>query len=298
MIKRSIIIASQSFISTKDEQLIIVNRESGEEKAIPIEDIGFLELASTQATITSASLAKLAQCGIPAIICDSSNYPISISTPIYGNTLHNERLRLQIEASKPTLKRVWQALIIAKIRNQADVVEYLGGTGKTLRRYAETVLSDDSSNRESSAARQYWQQVLTQFDVIRDPDGAFPNNFLNYGYAVLRSSVARGLVGAGFHPAIGIKHKNRYNAFALADDVMEPYRPFVDSHVIPYCKNIDKGESLTPTHKKHIVSVLTIDSYHSDGRRPLMNSIELTCARIVKAFQGDIKVLDLPRPFA
>jgi CRISPR-associated protein Cas1 len=295
MIKRSLIIASRSTLSTRNEQLLLRLLDSDEEYSIPIEDIGYIEISTTQCTISTAAITRLSEHQVSILMCGQSQLPVALTIPYAGNTLHNERLRLQIEASKPTLKRIWQSLIKAKIRNQADVLARAGHRDATLRRYEREVLTDDSSNREGAAAQHYWKLMLKPFDVTRDPDGPFPNNFLNYGYAVVRSSVARGLVAAGLHPAIGVRHKNRYNAFALADDVIEPFRPFVDQHLLPYCLGQDEW-SLTPEHKKFIVSVLTVDAHHSDLRRPLMNSIELTCARVVQALRGDIKALDLPRP--
>lgn len=287
MLKRTISIGSRSFLSTKDEQLVVKRDGDDSAVSIPIEDIGLLEVDSLQVTTTSALLVKLLENGSTTIFCDGSHHPVGLLLPLEGNSLHALRLRQQVESSLPTRKRSWQEIIKCKIRNQADVLLELGADDHVIRRRIQKVLTNDSTNQEGVSAAAYWKLLLAPFNTRHDPDGPFPNNALNYGYAVVRACVARSLAASGLHPALGIKHSNRGNAFALADDVMEPYRPFVDMHLIPRLVEWEQGEDLTPKLKREILEVLVVDSYWPEGRRPLLNSIQLSAASMAQVFAGD-----------
>lgn len=293
MIKRTIVIKDRSHLSVRNDQLLVSNRDSGEQNSVPIEDIGYLELQSMQCTITVAALSHLARDCVAVTICNEKYLPVALSLPIEGNTLHAERLRAQLHCSLPVQKRVWKHLVQQKIKNQEVVARALGYEAINLSRYADSVLTADRTNREGAAAKVYWQAVLGPYGTGRDPEGLFPNNVLNYGYAVLRSTVARCLVRAGLHPALGIFHSNRYNPYALADDVMEPYRPFVDFHILRYTAT-NPGFDLLPEHKRYLLGMLTMDVHHRGMRRPLSNSIEVLCAQLVQALSGTIAALDLP----
>ena len=295
MLKRTIIVQERSYLSVTNQQLLIENRSSGEVNSIPIEDIGYLEIQSTQVSLTAAVLARLAANCVSVSFCDETFTPIALSLPFEGNTLHTERIALQTQIPLPNKKRIWQCIVRSKIVNQELAGRGLGHDVLNLSRYAADVLTNDRTNREAAAAKVYWSTVLKPFGVGRDVEGGFPNNALNYGYAIVRSAVARGLVRAGLHPALGIHHSNKYNAFALADDMMEPYRPFVDYHVLQYCKLEEPFANLLPMHKKHILGVLVMDVHHNGMRRPLLNSVEQLCAQLVSALGGNIEALDLPK---
>lgn len=294
MIKRTVAISSRSYLSTKNEQLV-VRREMGEsEVTVPIEDIGLLEVDSMQVTATTALLVKLLENGSTTIFCDGSHHPVGLLLPLAGNSLHALRLRQQVDSSLPTRKRAWQEIIRRKLQNQADVLLELGADDRQVRRRVRRVLTNDSTNQEGVGAAAYWKVLLTPFATNRDSDGAFPNNVLNYGYAVIRACVARGLVASGLHPALGIKHSNRGNPFALADDLMEPYRPFLDRLVIPKALEWDPEEGLTPAIKRQILEVLLVDSHWPEGRRPLLNSIQLSAASMAQVFAGEREVPTFP----
>ncbi|NQW28989.1 MAG: type II CRISPR-associated endonuclease Cas1 [Ignavibacteria bacterium] len=295
MLKRTIIIQSNIFISTRNEQLVLKNREQDVESSIPIEDIGLLEIDSLQVTITAAAISKLAESGATVLFTDSTHHPVGMITPIVGNTLHAERIRLQVAASRPTEKRSWQHTVKCKIMNQATLLEELGLPFASVRSKAAKVLSNDSTNREAVAASVYWKELLRPFGCGRDPEGPYPNNYLNYGYAILRACVARALVSSGLHPALGIKHSNKYNAFALADDIMEPYRPFVDRVVFNIASANEPSLTITPDVKKQLLSVLTHDTFWDDMRRPLMNSVALSAASLVHTLAGTKQVPEFPR---
>lgn len=295
MLKRTVVIQQRMYVSTRDEQLVLENRQTGEIASIPIEDIGYLELESTQCTISTAALSRLARECVAVTVCNEQFIPTALCLPLEGNTLHAERLRVQMHCSLPSQKRIWQAVVRQKIQNQGAVLRAFGHSSTTLDRYAEQVYTADRTNREAAAAKVYWQTMLKPYGVGRDPEGEYPNNILNYGYAVLRSTVARSLVRAGLHPSLGIHHSNRYNAYALADDMMEPYRPFVDAHVLRYCAAQPELFMLKPEHKRHILGLLVLDVYHRGIRRPLSNSAEVLCAQLVQALAGDVGALDLPQ---
>lgn len=294
MLKRTISIASRSYLSTKDEQMV-VSRESDQSSiTVPIEDIGLLEIDSLQVTASIALLVKLLENGSTTVFCDGTHHPVGLLLPLEGNSLYALRLRQQVESSLPTRKRSWQEIIKCKIRNQADVLLELGADDRVIRRRIQKVLTNDSTNQEGVSAAAYWKLLLAPFQTRRDPDGPFPNNALNYGYAVLRACVARSLVASGLHPALGIKHSNRGNAFALADDLMEPYRPFVDMHLIPKLLKWEQSEDLTPQMKREILEVLVVDSYWPEGRRPLLNSVQLSAASMAQVFAGDRELPAFP----
>ncbi len=285
MLKRTIHLGSRSFVSTKDEQLVI--RTDDDEISIPIEDIGLLEIDTLQVSFTTAAMVKLMENGATTVICDKTHHPVGLLLPVSGHSLHALRLRQQIDAPVPVRKRTWQSIVKAKIRNQADVLRDLGMDDAFVRRRVAKVLSFDSTNQEGVAASAYWKLMLAPFGVRRDPDGEFPNNVLNYGYAVLRACVARALVASGLHPALGLKHSNRGNPFALADDVMEPYRPFVDRLVIPLALEVGDTPTLTPQLKRDILQVLVVDTFWPEGRRPLLNAVQLSTASVAQTFAGE-----------
>ncbi|MCX6141077.1 MAG: type II CRISPR-associated endonuclease Cas1 [Candidatus Kapabacteria bacterium] len=294
MLKRTISIGSRSHLSTRDEQLIIRREKDDDEVSIPIEDIGLLEIDTMQATSSAALFVKLLENGSTTIFCDQSHHPVGLLIPLSGNSIHALRLRQQVDSSLPSRKRSWQEIIKCKIRNQADVLLELGANDLSVRRRIQKVLSNDSTNQEGVTAAAYWKLMLAPFQTTRDPEGPYPNNVLNYGYAVVRACVARSLVASGLHPALGIKHSNRGNAFALADDLMEPYRPFLDLHLFPKLLEWDSDGGLTPAMKREILQILVVDTYWPEGRRPLLNAIQLSAASMAQVFSGEREVPMFP----
>lgn len=292
--RRTVGITSPCYIQLRNDQIQISWKDETV-TSLPVEDIGYLEIDTNQVVITSAALSQLSASGTIVAFTDGSHHPVALLTPIVNNTLHAQRLQLQAAVSEPTRKQAWQETIKWKIRNQADAIRELGGQDATLRRKVAQVRTDDRTNQEGAAAAAYWKVLLSPFGTKRDPDGAFPNNMLNYGYAVLRACMARALVASGLHPALGIKHSNRNNAFALADDMMEPYRPFVDRLVIPLAAELDPQVGLVPSVKKELLGVLNVDTFWPEGRRPLQNAVLITAQSLVKVFAGEAKVPVFPR---
>jgi CRISPR-associated protein Cas1 len=296
MIKRTIVISNPSFLKKQDEQLILKQEE--EEATIPIEDIGVLLLDHWQITLTEAVMtAILSNDGI-IISCNKSHLPDGIMIPVTGNVIHAEILRAQVESSRPLRKQLWQQTIKAKILNQAALLKNIKIETKPLEHYAKSVRSGDPDNYEGRAAAYYWQRVFPSIpDFKREREGLIPNNLLNYGYAVLRATVARGIVSSGLHPAIGIHHKNRYNAFILADDLMEPYRPCVDAEVRLMLEEYGDVIDLVPETKRRLLGVLTTDVLMCGERKPLQLAVTKTCNSLVQCFKKEKTKIVYPELF-
>ena len=292
MIKQTLMLTSPVALSLKYGQLVITSKEYDKTLTRPIEDIGFLIIDHPMITFTVPLLNELSENNVAVIICDKKQMPQSILMPLEGNTTLQECHRYQLEASAPLKKQMWKQLIESKIRNQAALLDHLGKNGDSLKPFYMNVKSGDSDNREGAAARVYWSQLFNE-QFKRDREGDAPNQFLNYGYTILRAAVARALVGSGLYPAFGIFHRNRYNAFPLADDVMEPYRPFVDE--IVHTIYSDNNESqLDKQTKGKILHVLFSDVKIGKVTRPLEVAITITTASMVKMLKGESTQLSLP----
>ena len=263
----------------------------------PIEDIGVLVLDNKQITITQGALEALLENNCAVITCDSKSMPVGLMLPLYGNTTQCERFRQQIDASLPLKKQLWQQTIQYKINNQAMVLEQcVGEKHKCMYVWAGDVRSGDPDNLEGRAAAYYWKILMQHIpDFTRDREGVPPNNLLNYGYAILRAVVARALVTSGLLPTLGIHHHNRYNAYCLADDIMEPYRPYVDELVYGLIKQ--RGlppEELTKEWKAAMLAVPTLEVKVLGKRSPLMVAVAQTTASLYKCFNGELRKIIYP----
>lgn len=307
MIKKTIYFGNPTYLSLKNKQMVIklpeveksdlpenIKKESV--RTIPIEDIGVIVLDHQQITITQGLMAALLDNTSAVITCDARHLPTGLLLPLEGHTLYNERFRNQIEASLPLRKQLWQQTIKAKIENQAFCLQK--NTFKSiapLHVMARNVKSGDPDNYEAQAAVHYWKNIFEgNPGFIRAQNGAVPNNLLNYGYAILRAIVARSLVSSGLLPIYGIHHHNRYNAYCLADDIMEPYRPFVDNLVIDVMKRQEITEELTIELKREMLSVPVIDVCINGRRSPLMVAAGQTTASLSKCFCGELRKISYP----
>ena len=287
MIKRTLYFGNPAYLKTKDEQLIFESAETGEMKTLPIEDIGVLILDNQQITITQALISKLLANNVALITCDTKHHPTGLLLNLDGNTLQSAKFRAQIEASAPLKKQLWQQTVSCKILNQAGLLEGTRVAIKNMRNWAAEVKSGDSENHEAIAAVYYWKNVFQIYpDFKRAPDGLPPNNLLNYGYAILRAVVARNLVASGLLPTLGIFHRNQYNAYCLADDIMEPYRPYVDKVVLNIVNLNGKFLELTPGMKKELLNIPAMDVMINNEKSPLMVAVQKTTASLVKCFEG------------
>ena len=307
MIKKTLYFGNPVYLSLKNAQLVIKLPEVVKNDTLPesfkrtsevtkpIEDIGVVVLDHKQITITSGALEALLENNCAIITCDSKSMPIGLMLPLYGNTTQNERFRQQLDASLPLMKQLWQQTIKAKIENQAVVLkEYSDVETKCMNVWAADVKSGDSNNLEARAAAYYWKNLFQIEGFTRDRDGIPPNNLLNYGYAILRAVVARGLVESGLLPTLGIHHHNRYNAYCLADDVMEPYRPDVDRLVCGMIKQGVDYTELTKELKAQLLTIPVLETHIAGKRSPLMVAVGQTTASLYKCFSGELRKISYP----
>lgn len=279
-------------LSLKDNQIVITFKDNGDTVTRPIEDIGFVIIENPQVSISIPLINELADNNVSVMFCNKKQMPHTMLMTLEGNTTQQESYKYQLEASVPVKKNVWKQLVESKIRNQASLLNHLGKNGDALKPYYQNVKSGDTDNREGAAAREYWSQIFDE-GFRRERDGVPPNNLLNYGYTILRAAVARALVGSGLYPAFGVFHRNRYNAFPLADDVMEPYRPFVDE--IVYHLYYDGAiTELNKEAKGKLLRLLFADVKMGKVTRPLENALSMTTASLLKVFKGDTDKLSLP----
>ncbi len=293
MVKKTIYVGNPAYISLKDDQLVLklIQDESPTQKTIPIEDIGVLVLDNYQITITHGLIDSLLNNNVAIISCDKKRLPVGLMLPLSGNIVQNERFRTQLDASIPLKKQLWQQTVQSKINNQASALKIVRKIEvKNMEKWINDVKSGDTSNIEARAAAYYWANFFQDFG--RDRFGDEPNNFLNYGYAVLRAIVARSLVASGLLPTLGIHHHNKYNAYCLADDIMEPYRPFVD---ILVAELVEAGEfELNKDVKARLLSIPTLDVRINDQTSPLMVAVGITTASLYKCFSGELRRITYP----
>ncbi len=228
------------------------------------------------------------------INCDQQHLPIGLLMPLNGHTEQSERFKNQINASEPLKKNLWQQTISAKIRNQAGLLKEKGIPCRKMELWAKEVTSGDTLNHESRAAVYYWQNLITVENFTREQKGIPPNNLLNYGYAILRAITARAIVSSGMLPTLGIFHRNKYNAYCLADDIMEPYRPYVDLIVCHIMETEDTYEELTIDIKKQLLNIASIDVLIDGKSSPLMVAMSRTTHSLHQCFEGSARKILYP----
>jgi CRISPR-associated endonuclease cas1, NMENI subtype len=308
MIKKTLCFSNPIYLSLRNAQLVLhlpevesnktlpeaIKREA--ERTIPIEDIGVVVLDNKRITITSGVMEALLENNCAVITCNQKSMPVGLLLPLCGNATQNERFRSQIDASLPLRKQLWQQTIKQKILNQEYVLR--DNTDKEtncMRVWSNDVRSGDPDNLEARAAAYYWKNLFNDCpNFVRDRDGSPPNNLLNYGYAILRAIIARSLVGSGLLPTLGIHHHNRYNAYCLADDIMEPYRPYVDQLVLDIIHNNNEISEITREIKLQLLSIPTLDVVINGKRSPLMIAAQQTAASLAKCFAGESKRISYP----
>lgn len=292
MIKRALFFSTPFCLSLRDNQMVIRTKEEPDmQRSVPIEDIGFVVLEHRQTSVSLPLLNALSENNVAVIFCNEARMPNAMLMNLDSNKTQGESYRAQIEASEPLKKGLWKQVVEAKIRNQAALLHKLGKDGDKLKPLYMNVKSGDADNREAIAAKIYWTELFGR-DFIRLRDGIEPNNLLNYGYTILRAAVARSLMGSGLFPAFGIFHRNRYNSFPLADDIMEPYRPYVDETVYDiYRQGITE---LTPETKGRLLRLLFADTRFDRVTRPLDVGLTFTSASLAKCFAGKQKKLSFP----
>ena len=291
MIKQTLFFSTPVCLSLKNYQIVISWKDCDDKITRPIEDIGCVVLENQMISITLPLLNELVKNNVAVILCDNKMMPTSMLQNLDANTTQAESLKFQLAVTDPMKKQVWKQIIESKIKNQAAVLALAGKNKDILKPYYNNVKSGDSDNREGLAAKIYWNSLLGN-SFKREREGCSPNSLLNYGYSILRAAVARALLGSGLLPNLGIFHKSRYNAFPLADDVMEPYRPFVDEIVYRLYEN--GITELNKESKSEIMRVLNCDVNIGKVKRPLQIALTMTTASLVKYYSGEIKKLSLP----
>ena len=308
MIKKTLCFSNPAYLSLRNSQLVIRLPEveccnelpdsfkQQSERTIPIEDIGVVLLNNKRITITSSVLEALIENNAAVVTCDSKNMPNGLLLSLCGNTTQNERFRTQIEASLPLKKQLWQQTIRQKINNQAKLLNtYTNAKVECMYAWADKVRSGDPDNIEARAAAYYWKNLFSDIpNFVRGRDGAPPNNLLNYGYAILRAVVARSLVASGLLPTLGLHHHNKYNAYCLADDIMEPYRPYVDGLVLDIMSSINDYTELTKDIKMKLLEIPVLDTMVGDKKSPLMIATQQTTASLYKCFSGEQRKMLYP----
>jgi len=291
MLKRTLFFGNKCSLTTKHEQIQIKTAER--ETTIPIEDLGFVVIEHQEAYVSMPLLTKLAEHNVAVIFCDAKHMPKSMLLNLDSHHIQQELFRNQIDASEPLKKQLWQQIVRLKIKNQSALLQYTGRENTPMEYYAAKVLSGDTDNREGVAAAYYWKHLF-DFDFKRERFGEFPNLFFNYGYIILRAAVARALSGSGLLTTLGIHHHNKYNAFCLADDIMEPYRPLVDAKVLEILKKY-KEEELTTPIKAELLKVLTETVYFEDSKSPLMVALSTTATSLQHCFMGKARKITYPK---
>lgn len=306
MIKRVLCFTNPAYLSLRLKQMVVEIpevvygkglldslRQQGV-RTVPIEDIGVVVLDNKQIIITQALMATLLDNNVAIVTCDDRHHPVGLFLPLDGHTLQNERFREQLNASEPLRKQMWQQTVTAKILGQAFVLCTQHIENQNLLAWSKSVRSGDADNLEGRAAAYYWRNVFGDTSFVRGQEGDPPNNLLNYGYAIVRAMVARALVAAGLLPTLGIHHHNRYNAYCLADDIMEPYRPYVDLTVLDIRQRYPDISQLTTDIKRDLLSISTMDVLIEGKRSPMMIAIQTTANSVQRCFSGESRKIIYP----
>lgn len=296
--KRTLMFTNPAYLSFKNEQLVINLKDSGAKQTIPLEDIGFLVIESLQITISTQLLSKALDRNIAVFICNEKHIPIGYALSNSGHTETTMRIAKQLGSSLPLKKQLWQQIIKSKVANQAASLARIDRRDASMKllRYSEMVKSGDPENIEARAASHYWSSFTDRGAFFtRDYDGDdLINARLNYGYAILRGTVARALVASGLLLVVGINHKNKYNPYVLADDIMEPYRPFIDMEVANITEFLEAEEPLSSEVKKRLIQVLQRDVTIDGMCSSMVNAIGKTTASLAQCFLGERRLLALP----
>lgn len=292
MIKRVLCFENPARLNLKLAQMVVELQDVT--RTLPIEDIGVVILDHKQITITHALIDALLANNVAIVTSNDKHLPVGLMLPLDGNTLQSERFRAQIDASEPLKKQMWQQTIVAKILGQAHVLGTQLIEHNNMLKWAKDVRSGDTDNMEARVAAFYWRNMFEKDAFIRDPQGLPPNNLLNYGYSIVRAMMARALVGAGLLPTLGIHHHSRYDAYCLADDIMEPYRPFVDMKVLEMWKKGGITSDISSDQKRELLGVTTMDVNISGHRSPMMLAIQTTAQSVQKCYSGEARKIIYP----
>lgn len=294
MLNRVLEIAEENRYLSLKRGFIVIQQGNEELGSVPLDDIAVLLLSAQGVTLTKNVINALSEKGCITVFCGKNYTPVSMVLPIASHTYFTKIIKTQINASEPLRKRVWQKIVIQKIKNQALSLQFCGKDTNVvlLENISKTVKSGDPDNREAYAARMYWK-VLFGDTFTRDKDGGDDiNTLLNYGYAIMRACMARAICSHGLIPSLGIHHDNNLNQFCLADDLFEIYRPIVDTFVY---KLIEKGETeLKPETKKILASLLKVKVHTSEGESQVVQSMQYMASSFANALEIGKPDIELP----
>jgi len=296
MIKRTIEISSGPVhLTIKHKQMLV--KKGDETHSVPVEDLGLLVLSHPAISYTHQLLYELLEQNVAVLFCNRQHMPEGLLLPFEDNQLHQARLQIQAEATKPLKKRLWQQVVKQKIKTQAQVLKTKHGDDGGLKLLVPKVKSGDPTNVEARAAKQYWKSLFKDSEFRRKYDRDDLNSLLNYGYAVIRAAVARSLTAAGLHPSMGIHHHNQYNPYCLADDMMEPLRPFVDAEVFDLYEQFGTLDiEITKETKRPLLELLTKEVFIKGMKYPLLESLHLMAASLAKCYSKEAKSIEFPIP--
>ncbi len=270
-------------------------KENKTPAVIPIEDIGIVVLDSNQGVISHALISALMDNNSAVISCNDKHLPYGLMLPMFSHHAFTQKMHNQINSSLPLRKNLWKQTVIAKISNQAALLRKNGKNDNKMQYYIRQVKSGDPENIEGRAAAYYWDNLFNHyFSFYRSIEGGYPNSFLNYGYAVLLAVIARSIVASGMIPSFGIHHRNKYNPWCLASDIMEPYRPFVDKVILNIMEEFPDKEELTPEIKRHILQIPAMDIVIDRNNSPLMIGTQRTTASLADCFEGTARRILYP----
>ena len=292
MLKRVLCFENPARLSLKLEQIVVELQDTT--RTVPIEDVGVVVLDHKQITITHALIDALLANNCAIVTSNDKHLPVGLMLPLDGHNLQSERFREQIEASEPLKKQMWQQTVIAKILGQAHVLGMQQIEHGNMFKWAKDVRSGDTDNMEARAAAYYWRNMFEKDSFIRDPQGLPPNNLLNYGYSIVRAMMARALVGTGLLPTLGVHHHSRYDAYCLADDIMEPYRPFVDMKVLEMWNKGGVTSDISSEQKRELLGITTMDVNISGHCSPMMLAIQTTAQSVQKCYSGEARKIIYP----
>ncbi|HRP02339.1 MAG TPA: type II CRISPR-associated endonuclease Cas1 [Candidatus Kapabacteria bacterium] len=297
MIRKTLLIEKDNYLSIKNEQLIITSKESGLIRSINPADVGIIIFDNRESTYTHSVISKLLHHNIAIIFCDDKRMPLGMFLNFESNYSQTYTINKQLGLNQAQKSRIWKQIIISKIVNQANLIQHISQEKYVyLKNLSNKVGLADKTNREGIAAKVYWKTLIGEY-FIRDRDGEFPNNYLNYAYAILRSLTAKSLSGSGLLPIIGIHHHNQYNTYCLADDIMEAYRPFADALIYDYLKSdMDNEEKQDmKLFKRYIQKIATEDVLIGDLTRPLSIALTFTTSSLTRCICGESDKISLPR---
>ena len=293
-LERIIDVAEEAVRLSIQNGLLVISCRDKPDYTVPLTEVAALVVSSDAASYTHAVLAEIARAGATFVACDRRHLPVGVLLPLVGHTTQTERFRQQLNAPMPLRKRLWQQVVSAKIREQGRLLRGLQGSDRGLLAMSKRVRSGDAGNLEGQAAKRYWPALFEGGTFRRDPEAEDQNVFLNYGYAVLRATVARAIVASGLHPTIGIHHRNRYDAFCLADDLMEPLRPLVDRAVVDLVGKRPGSFDLDSVARRILLSTF-LGRFSLDGEsRTLFDVLARTASSLAAVFASERDDLVLP----